>query len=198
MVIPFYDKELVINPNRHINRKTIMTNLNGLSLNQIIKIFKDRINNFYLEKGIQILLVQHPHYDFILMVLNIITIDLLSQYEYGLYESDGNKFKSFLKSYIPEFDRSFKYSGFLNYYDRKSKCFSQKETNKDFKDYADAFWFGFRNGIVHNGMILPFGRINRSSKTSIIKEEIWDNKNNFIEITINPANLFVSVIKTFK
>jgi len=114
-----------------------------------------------------------------------------------------SEFKNYLRDKISKkFNKSFKNSGFIKFYnsrtiESKKPGFNTFQVNCiEISDCADAFWIGFRNGIVHNAMILPFGRINRSP-IGIFNEELWDKKQNLIQITINPKNLFKRVVKVF-
>jgi len=186
------DIKKLVNPNRHINRNTLMSNLNGKSFEEIIDVFNKRVYDFYFKLGDHIVAQKHPHFDFVLMIISVVTIDLLSQYENNLDSSGGKHFRAYIRVHIPEFNKKFINKGTLEFFfkDRKKRVhWSEPVNSKYLNDYADAFYLGFRNGIVHNAMILPFGRINWSPK-NIVQEELWDKKNNKIEIIIHPQNLY--------
>ena len=186
------DIGLMVNPDRHFSNSKKIGELNGKTFNEAIDIFKERIDHWYILVGDTILKQKDSIiFSFGLMTINVIIIDLLSQYKYNLKRSEGVSFRAFLIKYIPEFGNNFKNDYKVKYYHPIKKKYIQKSANRCFTDYAQAFWEGFRCGIVHNAMILPFGRIN-TEPVNIIDEATWvdSNGDDRVDLVIQPINLF--------
>ena len=193
------DIELMVNPERHFTKDKKIRELKGKKLNEVIDIFKERIDNWYILVAETILKQE----DFItlsfgLMTINVIIIDLLSQYEFDKENSSGKAYQDFLKNHIPEFKSKFRNDYKVKYYHPIKKKFIQKNANNCFTDYSQAFWEGFRCGIVHNAMILPFGRINTEPK-GIIDEATWldDKGDNRVDLEIHPIKLYHKIKEIF-
>jgi hypothetical protein len=188
------DIRFMVNPERHFNKSQKIQELRGKSFDEVVDIFKERINGWYFIIGDTILQQPQPrriHASFGLMIINVIIIDLLSQYEYNLFKSKGEYYGDFLKSHIPEFNNNYRNDYKIKYYHPIKEIYIEDKANTCFKDYSEAFWIGFRCGIVHNAMILPFGRINTEPK-DIIDEKTWndDNGDDRVDLVIHPINLY--------
>lgn len=193
------DLELMVNPDRHFNNNEKIRVLNGKTFNDVINLFKERIANWYILVGDTILKQKdYIIHIFGLMTINVIIIDLLSQYESNLNKSEGASFQAFLIKYIPKFGNKFKNDYKVKYYHPIIGNYIQNSANVCFTNYAQAFWEGFRCGIVHNAMILPFGRIN-TEPANIIDEAIWvdSNGDRRVDLVIHPINLFNKVKDIF-
>ena len=67
-------------------------------------------------------------------------------------------------------------------------------------DLAEAFYHGFRCGVVHNAKIMEYGRINPDKMISpdIIQEKPWAPGTAQIEVSVNPSLLFKAVVAKFE
>ncbi len=166
------DKGNAIDPERFFTYKNKIKDLKGKNFHEIITLFKKRIKKWYFEPA-KLLLSCSVHYDFIVMAINSIIIDLLSQYRYNLKESNPQKFKLFLRECIPEFDSNFKTKGKIRYFGLEEEDFISEHAQTFPANYSNAFYKAFRNGIIHNATILPYGGIGRDY-SEIIYEEVWD------------------------
>lgn len=201
----FKDIEKLGNPDRHFNKKNQILELNGKSFEVIVNLFKKRIKDWYIKPGEYLLWQKKPkkkvEYGFIIMSISVIILDLLSQYEYDLPKSKPKEFKKFLIKEIPEFGNKFSLSGNFKYFEaleKPPKIVQVPVNTGKFNSYADAFWKGFRCGIVHNAFIMPFGRINQRP-SEIILEDSWPDSSGkiMIDFIIHPENLFLKVKQIF-
>ncbi len=183
---------MVIDPERNFTYKTKMKELKGKSFNEIVELFNERISKWYIEPG-EILLSKSVHYDFIVMTINIIIIDLLSQYRYNKKENSPKTFKKFLREHIPEFDEFFENQGKITYFNKNLGKFDSEWVQTFPANYYNAFYKPFRNGIVHNAMILPYGGIGRDY-SEILHEEPWNDN---ITLAVNTKLLFEKIKEVF-
>lgn len=190
------DKGNLIDPERFFTYNKKIKELKRKNFNEIVSLFKKRIKKWYFEPA-KLLLSSSVHYDFIVMVINNIIIDLLSQYRYNLEQSDPQKFKLFLKDYIPEFDNNFKEKGMIRYYSFNEKKVISSNAQTFPANYSKAFYKAFRNGIIHNAVILPYGGIGRDYP-EILHEEIWGQPDDKITLAINSKLLFEKLKDVFK
>jgi hypothetical protein len=116
---------------------------------------------------------------------------LLSQYRYNLIKSEGPKFRSFLKHYIPETQQTLNKTDKLKYYDvtlGKMGWIDHEMGNFPRKgpyDYAWIIWEAYRNGIIHSGMVVAYGGHHREKKNLVEIERPWLD-NNYIFVILNP------------
>jgi len=190
--------ENALDPERNFTFNKTISELNGKNFCEIVDLFKKRITKWYIEPA-ELLLSSSVHYDFIVMSINIIIIDLLSQYRYNLKKSNKRRFKRFLRDNIPEFDNHFVHDGKIKYYSFRERNFISPPVQTFPANYGVAFYEAFRNGIVHNATILPFGGIGRDDPNNIIHEEAWggllDKK---VTLVINSKLLFEKLKKLFE
>lgn len=174
--------------------------LDKLSIQKVIGMFKIRIEDWYIKPG-KILSDKkfHLHFDFVLINLCCIIIDTLSQYYFDAAWSTGEIFQKFLRKEFPEFRTMLDPTKCVTFYDGNIhfRKFRIMNPSKD-HDFAWGFYKAFRNGIVHNGLVLPFGRHNRSDKNNVIISNSWGKSNQNIELKVNPQLLFKKVKKCFK
>ncbi|KKM69515.1 hypothetical protein LCGC14_1450010 [marine sediment metagenome] len=196
----FFDDKQMINSTRHFNKSNQIIMLDKLSIQQIIRMFRTRIKDWYIKPG-KILSDKkfHLHFDFVLINLCCIIIDTMSQYYFDAARSTGDIFKKFLRKEFPEFRTKLDPTKLVTFYDgtRKYRKFRNIKPLKN-HDYAWGFYKAFRNGIVHNGLVLPFGRHNRSDKNNQIISSSWGKFNQNIELKVNPQLLFKNVKKSFR
>ncbi|MHA1758959.1 MAG: hypothetical protein ACTSVV_19490 [Promethearchaeota archaeon] len=183
------------NPDKHMNYNELLNSIIGKSFEDIIKVFKKRIYRWYIYFGDKLFFESHA--SFMLMVVSIMIIDLLNQYECNLISSSGNEFINFLKTKLPDFNQQFRNQiPYKTFHLKKSRFKLQTKY-----DYAQVFWESFRNGIVHNAMIRPHGRI--SSRNQIVQDEIWShidtssNTINQVELAIDPHKFYLKVRDLF-
>ncbi len=193
----FRDVKEIVRNDRHFNKENLIMDLDGKDINSVIEMYRKRIKGWYIDPpSILLHKIFQSTGDFILINVCCIIIDMLSQYEFNLAKSNGIIFQTFLKKYIKDFDVTLDPDKKLKYYHVFDKVFIDdfvKNINvqkKQKKDLAWIFYLAFRNGIIHNGLVLGFGRHNRSKSSNIIFIDKWGTNNEYLEITINPELLF--------
>lgn len=101
------DEAGALDPERYFTYNNHIKELKGKNFIEVVDLFKKRIIKWYIEPA-EHLLSKSVHYDFIVMRINIIIIDLLSQYRYNLKRSNRKRFKRFKLFFTTEnLDRFF-------------------------------------------------------------------------------------------
>lgn len=111
---------------------------------KIINAFRFRVDEWYIQP-MHILAQSSHNYNFSIMALNCLLIDMLSQYYYGKLKSHRETFKEFTRENFPEF---------------KQNLPSPIHVGKDvLHDAADVLYTGYRCGILHEAHIALYGGI---------------------------------------
>lgn len=188
------------NGTRSIAPGYVASDLNGKKFSEIIKFFKLRINSFYFTPGdvLKKDMLRNKNNDngFMLIAISCIIFDMLCQYSKKLETSKRSEFIQFLEEKIPEFSRTFKKSGMIKYFYQKPTADVEDPANKTFASY---FYSGFRCGIMHNAIIMPYGGFDRTRQ--LITEESWIDplgKKPRLVLGIDPIILFKKVKKIFE
>lgn len=139
-----------VNPTRAFAPATLYRDIKARSFNQVVAAFGNRIKTWYIDQALK---ATRAHEGFLLTTMSCIVLDLLSQYFYNLPNSQAAKYRQFLREQIPEFNQPI-----------QPPIHSYTYTLQGWRKEAilsldHAFWHGFRCGIIHNGMILEYGRI---------------------------------------
>ena len=183
---------------RFFNRDQKYTDIDWRRLRMIVHAFQKRIDDWYLEPIRR--LQQQPdggHFAFTAMALNCLMIDTLSQYEYGLPESFGPKFKQFIVDYLKPYSGTLKSPIQYQRYDNRKKTWSPKTHNK----VEDVLWAGFRCGILHEAHVAPYGgvrpagqRLNQKASGHL---KYASTKAACPSVIVNPWRLFNDIEKVF-
>ncbi len=115
---------------------------------QVVDAFSKRIRDWYLDQARNL---KSGGEGFVIVCLCCVVLDMLSQYEFNLEKSEGDEFMKFLRRRSPAFQPNLPKS--IDW------ILSDGKTPMHVENYAKAFWLGFRNAIVHNGMVMGFGRV---------------------------------------
>ncbi len=182
------------NPEKAFSKDRRYGDLNPRNFDSIIRAFERRVLHWYFFQAKEIKEKVQAQ-GFIITQIACTIIDVLSQYVYNLQESDGNYYKRFLKEHIAEFN------GFI---DPPIKSFTYLKRDRKWKveeirDFADAFWHAFRCGVVHNAMILDYGRISGEDivgKGRIVCLRTWGNGER--EVAVNPFELMDRLEEVFR
>ncbi len=178
-----------INPHRTFSPGVTYRKLRKLTFDETVLAFQNRITTWYMA---QALTGTKGHDGFLRTTMACVILDLISQYYYDPCSSNGRKFQDFLKTKIPEFNRainppiaSYTYiRGFWH--------------DEQIDNFAKAFWHGYRCGIIHNGMVLEYGRISwkpiANKLVTLRKREDKRGK----ELAVNPRSLTKRVKLIFK
>lgn len=141
---------------RYFNRDQKYTDIEWTSLAAVVDAFRKRIDDWYLEPIRR--LHQQPdggHLAFTAMALNCLMIDTLSQYEYGLPESDGARFKQFVVDYLTPYSGNLHSQIQYQRYDRNAHAM----VTRTHRTVQDVLWVGFRCGILHEAHVAPYGGV---------------------------------------
>lgn len=191
----FYE---VMQKDRFFNRHQKYVDIDWKSLSVVSDAFRKRIDDWYLEP-IRRLKKESDggHFAFTAMALNCLMIDTLSQYEYGLAESDGRKFKQFVRDYLKA------YSGQLKVpiqYPRLNKKTGAIITFAH-KTVEDVLWAGFRCGILHQAHTAPYCGVrpagHRMSQRVSGFVKSGTSGSDVGTVIVNPWRLFKDVEKVF-
>lgn len=188
----FSKKISLQNPERIISPKSFkVKDLNNKDLNQLIDIFKDRIEAFYIKPIEYLINKNESDYGFAILSLCFTVLDTLSLYFNAQLLSDEKYFVTFMKEYLKPLDTPCK-SGFVYYkndiYNPKYKLQSSNMT------LIEALWRGFRHGIIHNGKVSAFGQYDYFM-SNLYREDDWTEKKgvNRYELWLNPRRFFKEV-----
>ncbi|KPK98351.1 MAG: hypothetical protein AMJ95_04550 [Omnitrophica WOR_2 bacterium SM23_72] len=182
------------NPDVAIGVNTHYGDLKKKNYKEAVEYFNKRIRDRYFDIGGQLSKrKKHKSGDiFVVMLLNCIIIDMLSQYRYGLEGSKQEKFKEFIIEYLSQHNhklgRIIKSCSYKN-----SKWYSIQ-----IKDMAGAIYHGFRCGLIHSGMLAEYARINETYKNDVIRIDPWKSDITKNDIIINPPLLMKKLKKAFK
>lgn len=127
----------------------LYSSIDWSSLDDVVDAFAGRLEEWYI-KPAEALKVS-GHYAFGAMALNCILIDTLSQYHSGGLFSTAGTFKDFVRSKLPEFGQPL--SPPVDHFD------ARKGEAKQLTDFAEALYYAFRCGIIHEAHVTPYGMI---------------------------------------
>ncbi len=182
------------NPDRAFALKTHYKDLDPSDFNAIVKAFALRIKSWYFLQAKEIK-DKIPYQGFVITQITCTLIDVISQFTYNLQESDGRYYKKFLTRYIPEFRERIRPPIVSYTYLKARKRWERVELD----DFADAFWHGFRCGVVHSAMILDYGRISDEAIVGtgrVISLRQWGNGER--EVAVNPFALIARLESIFE
>ena len=180
---------VVVNPSRTFAPHTHYQDLAGKSFEEVVKLFASRVQAWYLD---QVLCREGGDDGFLRTTMSCVVLDLLSQYYFDLPNSQESGFRQFLREKIPQFNQRIDP-------EIQSSTYRNGEWRVEPIDSLDkAFWHGFRCGIIHNGMILEYGRVSTSRiAPEIIQLREREDKNG-TEVAVNPILLLERVNQLFQ
>lgn len=130
------------------------------------------------------------------MIISIccIILDMLCQYNRKLMTSSSNEFIQFVEEKIPKFSKTFKKNGMIKFFYQNTAVNLEDPAKKTFANY---FYSGFRCGIMHNAIIMPYGGFDRTGR--LIIQEDWTEKSGKVRLVlgIDPIVFFKKVRKIF-
>ena len=157
----------------------------GKTYIEIVDAFRARIYERYIDPANHC--NENNKYNFTVLILCCVILDLLSQYFYGKESSGKLTFIQFIREYIPESGEQITPS--------IESCYFKKEwTEETINDAAEGFYHCFRSGVVHSAMVLEYGRINEEHP-NIVHINKWGKGKR--EIVINPSLLLSRLIEIF-
>lgn len=182
------------NPDVAVGVKTIYGNLKNKSYKEIITFVNQRIRSRYFSIAKQLSeRKSHKSGDiFVVMILNCILIDILSQYRYGLEASRKDKYIDFFREFLSQHNLTIT-PPFVTY-----KYYHFKWQKEQIKDTAEAIYNGFRCGLIHSGIIAEYGRINQLHVNDVINIAPWRSDSTKRDITVNPPLLLEALDQYFK
>ncbi len=180
---------VVVNPSRVFAPDTHYQNLAGKSFEEVVKIFSRRVQVWYLDQALR---CKGRDGGFLRTTMSCIVLDLLSQYYFDLQNSQETGFRKFLLEKIPQFNQPIDPKIQSSTYRKGEWCVEQIDS------LDKAFWHGFRCGIIHNGMILEYGRISASEVAPKIVQLREREDKNGTEVAVNPALLLERINQLFQ
>lgn len=186
------------NPERNFGGGKLYKDIQKMSFEEAVQAFKGRIKSWFLNPASPIVKEGERSIPNGFQVIQAccIVIDLLSQYVNDLPASQAKEYIDFLKNLDPLFVEtidppieSWSYKKDAG----KGNAWIQK--SERIETLAQGFYHGFRCAIVHNAMIMDYGRISGEPVApKTVQLRPWDGKR---EIAVNPTLLFAAVLKRF-
>ncbi|MFA5116738.1 MAG: hypothetical protein WC486_05595 [Candidatus Omnitrophota bacterium] len=170
------------NPNKPFAPNARFGDLEGRTYQEIVEIFESRISGWYFDVA-EAISDKIPGYNFAVIILNSIILDLLSQYIYGAPTSSESIFKRFFREYLGEYNHKIDPPIVSCYFNKRRQKWMREVT----RDVADGFYHCFRCGVVHAAGILEYGRISSRYPEEIIKVIDWGQGAK--EINVNAIEL---------
>ena len=170
------------NPDKPFAPSARFGDLEGRTYLEIVEIFESRISGWYFDVA-EAISDKIPGYNFAVIILDSIILDLLSQYIYGASTSSESIFKRFFREYLGEYNHKIDPPIVSCYFNKRR----QKWMREVIRDVADGFYHCFRCGVVHAAGVLEYGRMSSRYTGEIIKVIDWgDGKK---EINVNAVEL---------
>ncbi len=138
-----------VKENRLFTHDTTYDCINWNDFDTVVDAFDARINEWYL-RPIETLLKASVHFGFPVVGLTCLLVDTLSQYFYGKLESSATTFKDFVRANLPSFATPL------------PQAISVPQilgVDKTIVDFAEALYYGFRCGILHEANVTQYGMI---------------------------------------
>lgn len=148
----------------------------------VISAFEKRIEQWYIQPTR--VLAENDNFGFAVMAISCLLVDMISQYELGLIESDEIAFKRYLRRAVRGFGGSIKPS-----------------IAPGMRDFADALWTGFRCPILHEAGLAPYCAVNPNySETIGVEPNLteWASGDECSTVVINPNRLADAVARAFR
>jgi hypothetical protein len=178
------------NPNKPFAPNARFADLENRTYLEAVEIFESRIAGWYFDVA-ESIYEKVPGYNFAVIILCSIIMDLLSQYIYGAPTSSESVFKRFFREYLGEYNQRITPPIISCYFNKRR----QKWMREVIKDVADGFYHCFRCGVVHAAGILEYGRLSSRYAGEIIKVIDWgENKK---EINVNAIELLRKLRQIF-
>lgn len=130
-----------IQTDRYFSRSRLYTSIDWTKLADIVPVFMERITDWYVGPGSA--LAADWHNAFSVMAIDCLLIDTLAQFEKGKDESDRTTFIEFVKAKLPQFAVALRPA-------------IRRPGKPDITTPAEALYFGFRCGILHEAHVPPY------------------------------------------
>lgn len=141
----FYEPVLT---NRWFKPDVLYSDIDWTDFPTIVSEFESRVREWYLQPA-RTLQSASGHFAFPVMALACMLLDTLSQFHNGTSRSSRGGFINFVRQQFPLFDEPISPS-----IERPKGCDPSEITNT-----AEALYFGFRCGILHEAHVTPYGAI---------------------------------------
>lgn len=96
-----YEINQTAQANRYFSKKTLYSQIDWSSLDDVVDAYRQRILDWYAEPAAE--LAKNGHFAFALMALNCLLIDTLSQFVEGKDSSSKGEFKKFIQDKAAKF-----------------------------------------------------------------------------------------------
>ena len=130
--------------NRHFSGQILYNQIDWMRLDSIIPAFQARLSEWYILPAKE--LAMEWHNAFSVAALDCLLIDTLSQFRKGTLESSRSVFIGFVEDSFPQFKVNL-------------PAIIRRKTRPPIKTLAEALYFAFRCGILHEAHIPPYCQI---------------------------------------
>jgi len=130
---------------RHFSRNTEYSAIDWKKLSSVVHAFNEKISEWYIVPAK--LLATDWHHSFSLAALDCLLIDTMAQFEKGVRESTSDIFIDFVKAKLPQF---------AVHLPAKIR---RPNGKREITTPAEALYFGFRCGILHEAHIPPYCQV---------------------------------------
>ena len=185
------------NPEKFFGGGFRYSDLPGKPFEEVVKCFDLRVKSWFLDRVkrpargawfwrmLERFGLRWPH-GFQITATCCIVIDLLCQYKHDLLSSRREKYIAYLEELHPNFKQSINPP--INSIDFRNG------QPKQISSLAEAFYFGFRCGVVHNASIINYGRISGPDKVpEVIQLRQWGAHGENREVGVCPEILLECV-----
>lgn len=172
---------------RHFASETLYTAIEWTKLSSIVPAFEERIHDWYIDPATK--LAADWHNAFSVAALDCLLIDTLAQFDDGAVESSGARFIAYIKDAVPVFKTAFPNPIRRPVYGGRNW--------PDITIAAEALYYGFRCGILHEAHIPPYAQV--LGEANIIRFETgkttYQNGDPCDTIVLDPMSL-LDALKT--
>ncbi len=171
---------------RHFSRKIEYSAIDWNTFSTVVDAFKARISEWYIVPAK--LLAKDWHNSFSVAALDCLLIDTMAQFEKGVPESKSDIFIEFVKAKLPQFAV-------------RLPANIRRPSRQPITTPAEALYFGFRCGILHEAHIPPYCQV--LPESNIVRTETtgittYDSGDDCCTVVLDPTTLLAALETLFE